>query len=120
MLGYTGKRYKVTEQRVAPKVNEQHGIFIRGIYKGSVQQREFTRAGTQEKVTVRPKIGLDVDDEEVVIKAKDDAQLAEVTRGKVRRQLAEFRVEARPPFGSRGSVDFVLPGVIVERGEDWK
>ena len=99
---------------------QQQGLFIRGTYLGSQGSRSFNRAGTGEEVQVKPKIGLNVDGVEMAVKAKDDRHLDETVRGFVKGDTVTVRVEARPPFGARGDVDFVLPGVIAERREEWR
>lgn len=99
------------------------GIFIRGVYLGIEDSREFTPrddpAGS--KRTVRPKIGLRVNDEEVAITARDDAHAAEARRGLIKGDVVEVAVEALPPFGARGAVTFTLPGVFDRsRKGEWK
>lgn len=100
--------------------DREHGIYIRGEYLGVQEARSFTRTGTTEEVKVRPKVGISVDGEELAVAAKDDEHLARTVRGWVKGDTVDLRVEARPPFGSRGSVSYVLPGVIESRRESWR
>jgi len=109
----------MTEQRSEPKPSERQGMFIRGTFLGTQPSRTFTRAGTTEDVNVKPKIGLEVNGETVAVKAKDDQHMTSVSSGWTKGQTVTVEVEARPPYGARGEVDFVLPGVIESR-EQWR
>lgn len=97
------------------------GVFIRGVYLGVQESRTFKRNGTDELVTVKPKVGIDVGEgHELEIKCKDNDQLARVRAGMVKGDLVELAVEVRPPYGSRGDVDFFAPGAIESFTREWK
>lgn len=102
-------------------VEAQHGIFIRGIYLGIEEGRTFTPRGSTEERTVRPKLGVAVNGEEVAIAARDDAHAASARRGLVKGDVVEVLVEPLPPFGSRGEVTYTLPGTYERnRSGNWK
>lgn len=98
----------------------QDGLYLRGTFLGVQESREFTPRGTTEKRTVRPRLGLLVDGEEMELACRDDAHMAEVRKGLVKGDVVLIRVEASPPFGASGSVRFNLPGAIERRSNDWK
>jgi len=107
------------ENENAPTPKQQHGLFIRGTFKGTQQARSFDRAdGT--KVNVKPKIGLDVDGTEYEVKCADDEQMRRVVGSSAKGSTLTLEVVALPPFGARGDVAFTLPGVIESRKESWQ
>lgn len=95
------------------------GIYVQGTFLGSQAARTFTREGSGEVVNVRPRIGLDLDGEEVEVSCKDDEQLRETVKGLTRGQTIRLRVEVRPPYGARGAVTIALPGAIESRKRSW-
>jgi len=108
------------ENENAPRQSQPHGVFIRGTFKGTQPARSFVRASDGETVNVKPRIGLDVDGEELVIKCPDDAAMRAAIGSAQKGQEMLIRVDVRPPFGARGAVDFLLPGTIAERaGQSW-
>lgn len=91
------------------------GFYLVGTFLGVERARSFTRKENGETVNVRPRLGVMVNDEEVEVAVKDDAQLEEVAKGLAKGQPIRLVVEVRPPFGARGGVSYSLPGVIVTR-----
>lgn len=100
----------------------QQGIFIRGEYLGIEESRTWTpRDEPGATRTVRPKLGLRVNGEEVAIVAKDEPAIAQTRAGWVKGDLVEVAVEPLPPFGARGSVVYTLPGTYERnRAGNWK
>jgi hypothetical protein len=98
---------------------QEHGIFIVGDYLGREVARTYTPQGSTEVRNVRPRLGLSVDGEEVPVVVKDDAELDATTRGLVHGQTIRVRVEAFPPYGARGAVQFGLPGAIAATRTRW-
>lgn len=98
----------------------QQGFYIRGTYLGVEEGREWTPPGTTEVRTIKPKLGLMVNGEEVAVSAKDDGHLAQARSGLIKGDEVEILVEVRPPYGSRGDVGFFLPGAIESRRTSWK
>jgi hypothetical protein len=97
------------------------GLFLRGTYLGVQESRTWKPRGEDREVTIRPKLGVSVNGEELEIGCTDDAQMQQVRKGLVKGDRIELEVEALPPFGSRGAVTYTLPGVISrERRSDWK
>ena len=98
-----------------------HGLLIRGFLLGRQPARSFQRGGPEgEKVNVRPKIGLDVNGEEIAVACRDDENMDSVLGGLVKGDSIELIVEARPPFGAKGAVTYTLPGVVKPRDEQWR
>lgn len=98
---------------------KREGLFIRGTLKGTQPARSFERSSDQTTVHVKPRIGLDVNGVEFVVKCKDDEQMAAALRGHNKGDVITLSIEARPPFGARGEVDFTLPGVIERQAQSW-
>jgi hypothetical protein len=119
MRAYTG-RDGLTMANEAQQNEAQQGIFLRGGFLG----REASRTWTPEPgrtVTIRPKIGLMVDGEEIAIDAADEPHMAEVTAGWVKGDVVTVRAEPRPPFNGKGGIRWFLPGVVETVDRDrWK
>jgi hypothetical protein len=101
----------------------RHGTFLRGEFLGRIEQDTYTPRGSSEVRTVKPKIGVRVDGEEIEVRCKDNDQMNHLARGWVKGDVVEVPVELRPSFGApRGTtVDFFAPGAFEAAGKrEWR
>lgn len=105
----------MSESGTAPESAMAGGIYVVGEFLGVERARTFTRRESGEVVNVRPRVGVQVNGEEVGIACSDDTILDALTRGWKHGDLVRVLVEVRPPFGSRGSVSYLIPGTVETR-----
>lgn len=84
------------------------GLVVVGKFLGRKPSRELTIRG--ERVTERPKIGIEADGTEFSVTCASDESMAAATSGWVKGDDVMLSVEARPPFDGRGPVKFFLAG----------
>jgi len=91
--------------------NGSDGLVLIGAYEGRKAAREYTDRADGQTKTARPKLGIRVGDRVYSVTVGTDEELAAITSGLVKGDAVSIPVLARPPFGSRGEVNFTTTSV---------